>query len=266
MVAPHRHAESVSSNFEQKLYQTRHVDGMPTSEVTPVINRYIHPPTLVTQRSMSWPWMDNPRPFRTMSIGHPFPEIGYFKLWPWNLKVKVMDVVKRQCYVVSPVPDSLLFRFTSIRATMSEIRLFWPWKIQGYRHGWGQSCIVHAVSNQRTSFSCRVIRTNHSWDMANSLLDLEKNPSNFEENFAKIISNRIPPKSNQVISMTGGYCYQVLLWLDECFSLYCVDKQLFLNQCQSHDLGSMSQKGHPAHFPRPIVPLSQTSKIKPKRF
>ena len=32
-------------------------------------------PTMVTQKSISWSWMDNSHPFRSMSINHPIPEI-----------------------------------------------------------------------------------------------------------------------------------------------------------------------------------------------
>ena len=58
-----------------------------------------------------------------------------------------------------------------------------------------------------------------------------------------------------------GYSYQVLWWLDEWFSFYHADKQIYLNQCHSRDLGSRSWKGHPVHFPRPTFSLSQISKV-----
>ena len=49
-------------------------------------------------------------------------------------------------------------------------------------------------------------------------------------------------------------------------SLYRAEKQIFLNQCHSCDLGSRSQKGHPLHFPRPIYCLSQICKVWHKQF
>ena len=47
-------------------------------------------------------------------------------------------------------------------------------------------------------------RTNHSWDMSNEVFDLEKNISEIcEDNLAKKkISNIIPLKSNQVMTLT----------------------------------------------------------------
>ena len=38
----------------------------------------------------------------------------------------------------------------------------------------GQGHIVDPVSNQCTSFSIQVNRTNHSWDMGNRMFDFEK--------------------------------------------------------------------------------------------
>ena len=50
----------------------------------------------------------------------------------------------------------------------------------------GQGHIVHPVSNQCTSFSFHINRTNQSWDMSNRVFDLEKNTSEiFKENLAK---------------------------------------------------------------------------------
>ena len=43
----------------------------------------------------------------------------------------------------------------------------------------GQGHILYPVSNQYTSFSFHINRTNHSWDMAKIVFDLEKNTSEF---------------------------------------------------------------------------------------
>ena len=39
----------------------------------------------------------------------------------------------------------------------------------------GQGHILYPVSNQCTSFSFHINRTNHSWDMAEIVFDFEKN-------------------------------------------------------------------------------------------
>ena len=39
--------------------------------------------------------MDDLHPFRSLSIGHPILRLSYFRLWPWNSKVKVMGVGQR---------------------------------------------------------------------------------------------------------------------------------------------------------------------------
>ena len=60
----------------------------------------------------------------------------------------------------------------------------------------GQCHIVHPVSNQCTSFSFHINRTNHSWDMSNRVFDLAKThpkfskkiwqKRNFQQNSSKI--------------------------------------------------------------------------------
>ena len=63
-------------------------------------------------------------PFVTCQPAIPFLIYGYFKLWPWNLKVKVMGV-KGQGHTIRPVSyNSLPFHFTSIRPTIPEIDFF----------------------------------------------------------------------------------------------------------------------------------------------
>ena len=43
----------------------------------------------------------------------------------------------------------------------------------------GQGHILYPVSNQYTSFSFHINRTNHSWNMAKIMFDLEKTHLNF---------------------------------------------------------------------------------------
>ena len=62
----------------------------------------------------------------------------------------------------------------------------------------GQGHIFYPVSNQCTSFSFHINRTNHSWDMAKIVFDLEKTHptflkkicqnNSFQQNFSKIES------------------------------------------------------------------------------
>ena len=131
----------------------------------------------------------------------------------------------------------------------------------------GQGHIVHPASCRCTSFSFHMNRTNHSWDMSTRVFDLEKSHPNFWRKFAKkgfltkFLQNLI-----RWWPWLEAYSYQVLWWLVEWFSLYPADKQIFVYQCHSHDLGSRSPKGHPVHFPRPTLSLSQISKVYLKRF
>ena len=75
----------------------------------------------------------------------PFPKSGYFKLWPWSFKVRVMGVVKTQGHIIGQyLCDLLPVRFTSdqqfLRHNYFEM---WLWKIQGQGHVWGQRSMLH---------------------------------------------------------------------------------------------------------------------------
>ena len=176
----------------------------------------VHPPTppWLPIRSWSWSWMIDSHPFRSMSISpHPPPppptflKWGYFKPWPWNYKVKVMGVVKGQDHTVSPVSNWFAFFLVHINQITIQDTAILKFhleisKVKVMGEVKGQGHIVHPESNRCTSFSFSINRTNHSWDMSNGVF---KNTSDIiKENLAKKVSNRIPPKSNQVISMTRG--------------------------------------------------------------
>ena len=75
-------------------------------------------------------------------------------------------------------------------------------KVKVMREVKGQDHILYPVSNQCTSFSFHINRTNHSWDMAKIVFDLQKTHPKFLKKICK--NNRISPKSNQVITMTGA--------------------------------------------------------------
>ena len=101
-----------------------------------------------------------------------------------------------QCQI-NPLP----FHFTSIRPTIPEIELFRNLTLKHPRsRSWVSSKVkvtyLYPVSNQCTSFSIHINRTNHSWDMAKIVFDLEKTHlkylkkirqnNSFQQNFSKI--------------------------------------------------------------------------------
>ena len=95
--------------------------------------------------------------------------------------------------------------------------------------GWDH--LVHPVSNWCPSFSFHINQTNHSWDISNSVWLWKNTIKIFKENLAKKISNRIPPKSNQVISKTRGdiattFCDD---WLSGSHFILQTSKFLFIN-------------------------------------
>ena len=67
-------------------------------------------------------------------------------------------------------------------------------KVMGEVEGWGH--IVHSVSNRSTSFLFCVNWTNHSWDMANKVFDLEKTHPKFKKKKKKKSPIQPHPLSN----------------------------------------------------------------------
>ena len=130
-----------------------------------------------------------------------------------------------------------------------------------------QGHIIHPVSN-RCTFSFHINRTNYSWDMSNRVFDLEKTHPKFSKKILqkKRVSNRMPLKSNQVIGMTSGISlpsFVVIGWVVLTFS--CRQANLCLSMPQPWPWVKVT-KGHPVHFPRPILCLSQICKVQLKRF
>ena len=110
----------------------------------------VHPPTppclpIGYSHGHEWsthtPFHVNDPPPNTHTHLLPFLKWGYFKLWPWNYKIKVMGVVKRQDHTVSPVSNWFAFFLFHInQITIPEIQLFWNLtsKNQSQGHAWGQ--------------------------------------------------------------------------------------------------------------------------------
>ena len=124
--------------------------------------------------------MDDSHHFRSLSIGHPIPEKAISdsdletpRSRSW-LRSKGKVLQSAQYHI-----NSLPFQFTSIRPTIPEIELFRNLTLKHPRsRSWvrvkGQSHILYPVSNQCTSYSFHINWTNHSWDMAKIVFDLEK--------------------------------------------------------------------------------------------
>ena len=135
--------------------------------------------------SISWSWMDDLHPFRSLSIGRPIPEIKLFQTLTLKLQGQGYGCGQRARSYNRP----------SITLKTSKVKVMSGVKGQGH--------ILYPVSNQCTSFSFHIHRTNHSWDMAKIVFDLEKTHPKFLEKICQNNSfQQISPKSNQVIIIT----------------------------------------------------------------
>ena len=122
---------------------------------------------MVTHSSRSWSWMIDSHPFRSSQSAPPS---------------------------------------TPTHTHFPQIRLFQTFtlKQQGQGHGLGQrsSHITHPVSNRCTSFRFTSIGPTIPEICPIECLTLKKHIQNVQRKFGKRrVSNRFPPKSNQVISM-----------------------------------------------------------------
>ena len=76
--------------------QTRYVNSMLTSVAPPSPSGTSTHPTMVTQKSMSCPeWITHIAFIPCQSVIS-FLRLGYFKPWPWNVKIQVMGQLKGQ--------------------------------------------------------------------------------------------------------------------------------------------------------------------------
>ena len=97
--------------------------------------------------------------------------------WVWS-KGKVIQLAQ---YHIKSLP----FHLPSIRPTILQVELFQNLTLKHPRsRSWGRSKVkvthtLYPVSNQCTSFSFHINRTNHSWDMAKIVFDLEKTHPKF---------------------------------------------------------------------------------------
>ena len=206
--------------------------------------------------------MDDSHPFRSLSIGCPIPEIRLFQTLTLKLQGQGHGCGQRARSYNWPSIILTHFLFIKHQQTnnsadraISKFDLETS-KVKVMREVKGQGHILYPVSNQCTSFSFHINRTNHSWDMAKKGVWPWKNTSKIT------VFNRISPKSNQVITMTRATMlprFVVIRWV--ILTFYCADKHILANGCHSRDLGSRSWKGHPVQFPRPIYSLCQISKV-----
>ena len=145
--------------------------------------------------------------------------------------------------------DLLSFCFTSIRKQFLRYSYFEfdLEKIKGHGHGWGQRSRSHSsssiqpidllfVSHQSNQPFLRYVQKS-VWPWKNT-------SEIFEENL---------PKTDFLKEFLQD---QIRLWP---WALKYSRPAFFVYQCHSRDLGSRSPKGHPVHFRRPILSLSQIS-------
>ena len=126
--------------------------------------------------------MDDSHPFRSMSIGRPIPEIRLFQTLTLKLQVQGHRFGQRAKSFSQPSILLIHFLFISHQSNQQFLKYryfeIWPWHIKGQCHGWGQrsrSHIIHSIQPMHFIFvSHQFNRTNHSWDMAKMVFDLEK--------------------------------------------------------------------------------------------
>ena len=150
--------------------------------------------TMVTQRSMSWSWIDNSHPLSYyINLPSHSRDQAISNFDHKNFKVKIMGVVKGHGHVVSPASNW----FTSSLLHINQTNKSWDStiskfdleksKVKVMGEVIGQGHVVHPVSIWCTSFSFHLDQTKHSRDMANIAFDLEKTQKFFIEFLQNLI-------------------------------------------------------------------------------
>ena len=148
-----------------------------------------------------------------MSISPPIPQIRIFQTLTLKLQVQGHGCGQRARPYSQLGPLSYwyaFFLFHINQITISEIQLFWYLtlkKIKGQGHGWGQRSKSH---NSPSIQPMQLLFVSHQLDqpflryVQKSVWPWKKHIRNFTRKFAKMTSSiKIPPKSNQVITMTS---------------------------------------------------------------
>ena len=123
--------------------------------------------------------------FLSLSIGRPIPEMKLFQTLTLKLQGQGHGCGQMARSYNRPGIILTHFLFISPVGAISKFYLETS-KVKVMNEVNGQGHILYPVSIQCTSFSFHINRTNHSWDMAKIVIDLEKNTSKiFKENLPK---------------------------------------------------------------------------------
>ena len=107
------------------------------------------------------------------AISDPDLETPRSRSWVWSRG----KVIQSSQYHINSLPIHFTSDQQFLRYSYFEI---WPWNIQGQGHEVkGQGHILYPGSNRFTSYLFHINRTNHSWDMAKIVFDLEKTHPKF---------------------------------------------------------------------------------------
>ena len=179
-------------------FETRRVDGTPTSEVTrSLCGKSLHL-TLVTVMVMNdllpSPLLNVNRPYHSATY-------SYFKIWPWKSLVNAMCVVKGLGHIwtlkdqghcqgqtwwshLRPWVQSICLLFVSWKSDHFGLR--WKLKVKVMAKVKPDSHIWGPVFNLYVCFLFRGNRTIFGWDIANSIFDLENSRSKSRRKSTKI--------------------------------------------------------------------------------
>ena len=188
---------------------TRYVEDTSTPWVTRSISGAFTHPSIVTQMSMAWSWMDDLHPFRSVSIS---PPISLFQTLTYTM---VMSVVEGHGTIVDRVFIWLIsFSFhvnqinkswyTAILKTdlpKSKVKVMDEFKCRGY--------MANSIPSWCTSFPLNADRANHSWDVANRMFNFAKHIRNLKK---KTIDHIFPQNLIRQYAWHGDIA--IKLWSD----------------------------------------------------
>ena len=135
---------------------------------------------------------DDSHLFRSMSIGRPISEIKLFQTLTLKFQLQGQghgrserarsynqpSIISTHLIFISHESDQqFLIELSKLDLETSKVKVMSEVKGQGH--------ILYPVSNRCTSFSFHINRTNHYWDMAKIVFDLEKTHPKFLKKICK---------------------------------------------------------------------------------
>ena len=214
-------------------------------------------PTVVTQGWGPGSWMIDWHPFYSMSISLPIHEIRLFQTFNLKIKCQGYGWVRRTRSHIRLSIRQLIFCFTSIRPLFLEIQPQDYFRVLGVR----LRLVKFDLEKYRAKFISEVKDWGHITDPVSSWclsFSFHIQWTKYDQECLTFMTYRI------LRNDSPNFFFYIFQWLHQW--CYHANKQTYVHQYHSHDLGSGSCKSHPVCFLRPVCSLSHNLRYNANGF